>query len=390
MATLFIFAEPSETTAPLEDKPWVCCLFETDGLTAPKLSNLDKSQVKELSLRAKIILVLPTQQTSLFRLPLPKLDAHKARQAIPFALEEQLAESLTKIHFAFNRQFYTEGAYLILVIRALYIQAKIQQWREADITLDAITLDWFALADNAACISPWGLLINEPDFQGALTGELATHYLRMHPTLRTTVCSNSNATWKPLETEPMDEPFELWASKALLTAPYIDLCQGILSEEKHRKPLQRWGNILLILSIFWSALFIFSHLGALLILHQQKNKIDTEIAAIYRHFFPHAKQIISPRFRINQLFNSGASSDETAHLWRLLTALDKAYQPKSAVHIDNIRYADSHLTLSLTAIDFSALEQLREKLEKNGLVVHQDQATSHEKGVSASMELTIK
>ena len=60
----------------------------------------------------------------------------------------------------------------------------------------------------------------------------------------------------------------------------------------------------------------------LYLVNKQTQKIDDQIAVIYHEFFPGAKQVISPKFRIMQLLKNNNAEDQN-RFWFLLNQFAK-------------------------------------------------------------------
>ncbi len=126
---------------------------------------------------ARTIVVLPTASASLHVLTLPWLSERKAREAIPFALEEVIAQPVSEVHFAFDKAHYSNGQYLVVAIDAAFLSQCIGLLDELDIDFDVLTLDWFALKTGEVFVAEDRVLMAMNTFKGALSVNLAQRYL---------------------------------------------------------------------------------------------------------------------------------------------------------------------------------------------------------------------
>ena len=100
MNTCFIFADS------LDDNSAFCLVLDEDGnITAP-LSMRTFDEIQIIQANAITTVILPTRVVTLHRLELPWLSESKARTAIPYALEEQLAQNVNTLHFAFDKSYH--------------------------------------------------------------------------------------------------------------------------------------------------------------------------------------------------------------------------------------------------------------------------------------------
>lgn len=383
MATLFLFTQQFDNG----DIP--CLLMDNNGNLVEPLSKRTSSEIKELQQPGvKTIAVIPTDRTGLLTVKLPKLDERKARTAIPFSLEEQLAQPVSIVHFSFNNKFYQDKHYLVVVIEKSFLQDLIDELNKRNITIDEITTDWFATSANSGCITTTNLLVHTPDFKGAMAGEIATNYLIANTSTPVSTFNDSTTTLDPKSKLSIEEPYQQWVAKKLLQSPRINLCQGEFKQGTKEKYTKLWLRLSTTLAVIWLVSLLGLNIFNLLIVKHKSTKVDLEIARIYHDFFPNSKRIISPRFRINQLLNTGQSSREEAFFWTLLSKLNKAYNANS-VTINDLRVENNMLSMTVAAKSFDKLEKLREQLQNDEVKVTQSQATTQNEHVVATMELTL-
>ena len=122
-------------------------------------------------------------------------------------------------------------------------------------------------------------------------------------------------------------------------------------------------------------------------INQQIKQIDKQIAGIYFKFFPEAKTVISPRFRITQKLKEGQNVSDP-RLFVLLNALVSAQQ-KIAVNLEQLRYQNKNLQATLTSSGFQNIEDFQNELATQGLKVKQIQATTKDNAVHSIVELTL-
>lgn len=102
----------------------------------------------------------------------------KARIAIPYALEDKFAENVDELHFAFNRQYYQQGQYLIAACKKEFLQQLLLLLKDNDIHLDILTVDWFALENKEICVAEDSLIIHDETFCGVLNPPLTDLFLK--------------------------------------------------------------------------------------------------------------------------------------------------------------------------------------------------------------------
>ena len=383
MATCFIFTED------LDEEHCLSLRLDQNGHVEAPLASRSIHEARALQLDAQTIVVMPTENSGLYEIELPWLGERKARAAIPYALEDQLAQNVASLHFAFDRRHYRNNHYLVAVTDKQLLVDLLAKLEVLHLDFDVLTLDWFALNENEACVTDRGLLVYDQLFKGALRGELADIY-RSHRDKNTPVMvfNDSCLAFKKESATPIDSLYYSWVAQRLLQGNKIDLCQDDLQHGSQQHTNQFWyqacaiiGVLCLISTLFFNALY----------LHGLKTRIavlDQKIAVIYRVFFPHASQIISPRFRIGQLLKTGLAGSGHSNLWPLLDNLGRAYKGKQMT-IEQLRFQNETLSVTLVSPNFAALEKLQRLLQQAKVKVTQSEASSHEHQVVATLELSL-
>lgn len=136
----------------------------------------------------------------------------------------------------------------------------------------------------------------------------------------------------------------------------------------------------------WLISILFVNWLSLHALNKQIDEIDRQIAVIYREFFPDAKQIISPKFRISQLLGGNTTENHT-RFWFILNQLSKAMKD-SGITVEQLRYQNKIISVTLVSSDFESLQKIENKLKQSQLKVKQTQASTKDQQVVATLELT--
>lgn len=378
MDTLFLF------TNHLDETGCFCLKTNTDGALVAPPAQRSFAEIKSLQTECKSLVVETCEHASLLNLEFSWLPERKARTAIPYALEEKLAQPVDELHFAFDKARYQNNQYLVTVISKQRIQYLMQLLNDQNIEFSAITVDWFALESQELCISETTLLINTDDFKGALSGELADIYLKNHPQYLPLLFSDS-----AIQTDPSLPKSEgtshTWIAQRILKSKLMNLCQGEMQHGNKTDLLKKGYQLAGVLFCVWLLSLLAVNGLKLHFLNQQTQKIDEQIAVIYHEFFPDAKQVISPKFRITQLLKSN-NTEEQNRFWFLLNQFAKVMKNDRNI-LEQMRYQNKTLSVTIISSDFASLEELETELKKLQLKVKQTQASTREQQVVATLEL---
>lgn len=165
----------------------------------------------------------------------------------------------------------------------------------------------------------------------------------------------------------------------------MNLCQGEMQHGNKGDLIKKGYQLVGVLFCFWLISLLVVNGIKLHLLNKQTQKIDEQIAVIYHEFFPGAKQIISPKFRITQLLKSN-NTEEQNRFWFLLNQFAKVMKNDHNA-LEQLRYQNKTLSVTIISTDFASLEELENELKKLQLKVKQTQASTREQQVVATLEL---
>lgn len=379
MDTCFLFTDYLDDSGCLSLK-----LSHTgEVITAP--TQLGFKEIKELQQASTTILVESCAYVTLISLELPWLTERKARLAIPYALEDKLTQPVHELHFAFDKQYYQNNQYLIAVIAKERMRYIVQQMNEHHIEFERITIDWCALDKTQVCVSGANLLINADDFKGALSGSLAYTYLQQHPEAQSLLFKDSELKITN-NVEHSNNYSYIWIAQKLLHLIPLNLSQGELQHNTGIDWVKRGYKLVLTTCAIWLISMLLVNAWQVHSLNKKTEAIDNQIALIYHQFFPDAKQVISPRFRISHLLKSKQEEHQN-RFWFLLNEFAKTIK-NSSITIEQMRYQNKILAVTVVSPDFAALQKLETNLKQAQLHVNQTQASTHDQQVIATLELT--
>lgn len=339
---------------------------------------------KTLPPNTKTIILLPAQVAGLHQVSLPKLTSAKKRAAIPFFLEENLVDSVNELHFAFDDTTWPEG---VIVVNKNLLLSLMKTLEHNSIDYDAVTLDWFALNQDEMVQKESIYYIRIPFFQGTVHEELLQELMQK---LAQQVSSDHNSSEEVLpeisNKSIISKSYE-WFAERITTNSYVNLCQAELQHGSQRAKIEKnyrlAGYILFALLI--SAL-IFPLLN-FIILNKQVKKLDQQVTVEYKRFFPQAKQVTSPEFRMRQWLKTHGDV-ELSDFWVLMQYLAQVYNPKT-IQIKKIDYSQQRLYLNVTCASFDDLEKIQKQLEKFSVKLARTKAENRNNQVEAILELRV-
>ncbi len=363
-----------------------------EGEIAAPLSQRSFNDIKILQANtSQTLIVVPSHYCGFYQVELPWLGERKARAAIPFALEDKLARNIDSLHFAFDRHHYQNGEYLVVVGDKIYLQEIITKLDAQALKFDKLTVDWFALKTHEVASMPDYLLTHTEAFKGALSEELIPLFLAKWASTEQRLYRFSDSAdilvKAPLNTEEIQEHSHVWLAKRLQTTNALNLCQGELQHHSSHASTKRWYKTAIVMSLIWLMTVITVNVTQFYTLHKKMGDIDAKIAAIYHEFFPQSQQVLSPKFRISQLLKTQENPFDFS-FWQLLDKLAKAFNPNLGI-IEQLRFQNQTLFITLATKDFASLEELQSHLQQMQVKVKQTQASTRNKQVVSTLELNL-
>jgi general secretion pathway protein L len=318
-----------------------------------------------------VYIVVPAHDVLLTQVTLPKLSHQKVLQALPFALEEQLIDDVTELHFATGP--HQDGNFPVAVVS----QKKM--------------LDWLAICEQknlsprafipAMFLLPFiqqNWLVNISEECVVRTGEFSGFG-----------CEKDNLDTLldlRLEEEPNRDTIKIVRSHAteqqlleknafdITSLSYINLLQGRFQPKVQSSKTKKIWLYAAYLAIACVVLAFFSDIVSYAALHHQNSKIESKINAIYKKQFPQATSIIAPRQRMEEKLRTLSGQASKNNLLAILSELGKSLKDMPGIHIQNLDFRERQLTLEVSAATSDNLDNFTRSLTSQGLTVKQQNA----------------
>ncbi|OEC32991.1 general secretion pathway protein L [Pseudomonas cuatrocienegasensis] len=323
-------------------------------------------------------LVLPVEAVTACAVHLPTRKARWLRQALPFAVEEQLADDIEQLHLALG-ELLADGRYRVYALR----RAWLSDWLAVCPTPPGrILMDADCLPDEGTQLlwldGRW-LLGGSTQTRLALDpeawGSLADRYPRPH------CCVQAGADVQPLAADQvlqLDDAHLWLAGQARGT----NLAQGDFAPATQDVRWQSLRPLLALLGL-WLVLQWGFNLAQGWHLQREADAYADASAALYRELFPQDHRLVNLRAQFDQhLSEAGAGQSG------LLSQLDTIGALLGAqVQVEQLDYRSTpgELSLQVTAPGFAELEQLRERLQGADMAVQLGAASREANGVSARL-----
>lgn len=381
-----------------------------------------------LAAGARVIALVPGCDVLLASAELPTLGRQRLARAVPFALEEQLADDVDELHFALGRRD-AEGRLHNAVVARERIEGWMERCRRAGLQVDVMTSEVLGLPRDTAANDAdgrWTLLVRETQYllrngeQQGLALELATLPVVLAAALdeaaghlpagiEVRLCGNpgfvDSAEGQALaelcrqHALALDYPAEDTGEEAsadtlLLARGYreqaaINLLQGDYSRRQQlAQVLRPWRPALVLLGL-WLVVQMAAMGVEYRRLAAENQAMETRITALYREAFPEARKVVNPRVQMERkLAKLRAGGDTQAGLLALLAKAGPVLEASKSLKLRNLRYKDGRLDIELSIGDLQALDRLKQRLgEEAGMAVEIVSASARDGKVESRLSL---
>jgi general secretion pathway protein L len=366
--------------------------------------------LKDLAIFAKnkqVILLLPASDVLFLGVNLPIKSASQINKALPFALEDLLADEIETYHLVWYRQ--PKDMLYVAVISHDKFQAYLLGFQELGIELTGVYSETLCLPfDDQTC----SILIDQQNailrtgqwLGGGIDVEVLSVWIDKliaeNPELQSLQIWQTSKT-KPLLNEltinkthhEIDSPLLLFQMAAAKLGEGFNLLSGSYGR-KTTTDLQ-WKKWLPALVIFGLAAFIQT--GIMLKSYwSQKTELaalETQTLALFKQSFPDVKRIVNIKVQAEQQLADLKKQQpgNGSRFIRLLYGTGQILSANSAFQLQQLDFTNDILQLQLTAPEMTQLEQFKQQLENsNELSVKILSAESAQNALEAHLEIREK
>ena len=359
----------------------------------------------------QMIVLVPGADVLLTAAVVPSRQRQHIVSAIPYLLEDQLADDVDEMHFALGPRG-SDGQVPVAVVSRQRMHQWLEQLRDAGLEPDLMVPDvmalplqqdgWTVLHDGDAVLvrqGPYGgAVIDTPAvsawFELALAelGDSRPQHITLYDCqygsdARLLLQAGDIA----VESQAQAEPPLQFLARHFPDATVINLIQGDYSRREQIGRLFRPWRVALALLVSVMLLQMAVSLSSYLGLRSDSRHLQAEIERIYRDTFPDAKKVIDARKQMEaKLAELGAAgADGGRGFLPLMAQVGKSLQKLDGIELRHAVYQDGRLSLSLKIKSLQLLEQLKQLLlAEADLSVDIQSAASRDDYVDAQLQLS--
>lgn len=383
---------------------WSLC--NDEGELTGKITTGPLDELTDLAARYTAVVLLSSQCLHINQLQLPTQNMQKMLKAVPYAVEEFIAEDVENFHFVISKNRNSDKTSVVGIDKTT-LQSITQAFQQSNIYIEKIIPDVLCLPADAgnrqwACLNYHDNWYLQTD---TLNGIMLSHDIL--PYVITNMLQDENqispdkiiffneqensSAFSDLDIDNKD--IEL-INIVYNTHPLVVFCGhykqalalNLLQRDykAKRKSSGYWQQWRLAASL--AAVWLTLHLGLTGFqyskLTEENKKTKAEIEKIYKQTFPQSRKIINPRVQMEQkLKELKSTSDNSSNglLFLLSESFGTLTNDRKNITLQSLTFRNNRMEIGLDSTNLQAIENLNKNLNSNTRIKSEITSSSSEK-----------
>ena len=355
---------------------------------------------------ARVVVVVPGLDVLLTQASPPKASRSDQERAVPFLLEEQLADPVENLHVVLGRQ-RPDGTLPVVVVARTLLNHWLGTLAKAGISPHAVVCETLLLPWRPGS---WTVLVTDDKAlvrSGGETG-FAADVDNLAPLLKILL----DGTWNPDQTAQPPQQIRLLdytnnrqcpdlagleiplrreprqgSILPIFTATYaqqpgINLLQGHFSTKDSKRGWWQPFRMTTLMLVAWILFRAGYDLWEVHRLTQQVQQTEQQIEQLFRKAFPKVQRVVDPRVQMEGKLADmrRAGGANRSGFLTLIGASGNVLKKTTGVELKRIRYQDGRLDLFLRVKSLHQLDQIKQQVQKRPGLAAVIQNANREKG----------
>ncbi len=384
---------------------WSFC--NAAGELTGKISTGSLTELSEVAADHPAIVLLNSQCLHINQLQLPTQNMQKLLKAVPYAIEEFIADDIDNFHFVVAKNKH-DNATSVVGINRDTLKNITQVFQDANINVEKIIPDALCLAAESrqwVCLNykntsylqtdiTNGMVVSHELLPYVLSSKLQDESMA-RPERILLFCEQENtAAFDTLKAENIfDDDIEV-NNIVYNTHPLVVFCGNykqamplnLLQHEfkPRRKTSGYWQHWRLAASL--AAIWLVLHLGLTGFQHarlkQENIATKAQIEKIYKKAFPQSRKIINPRVQMEQKLKElkgSAGNSSKGLLFLLSESFGTLTHDKQNITLQSLTFRNNRMDIGLEGSNLQAIENLNKSLNSNKKIKSEIVSSSSEK-----------
>jgi len=385
---------------------WILARFagpdRFEWLIGTRLAQGNLSEMAQSAAGKRLVLIAPGETVLLTRTTLPERNRSQWLKALPYALEDHVANEVEALHFAVGST--RSGEAPVAAIRHATLRNWLAQCAQVGLTPAAVVPEPLLLPFDPAS---WSLLLESgravvrcgPD------AGFATEQDNLLPLLELALAEAGEGVptalrlWgeaaPELATSPeIQHQGEVAEPLRLLAAGYQDgvtlnLLQGSYSRHAQWGKWLRPWRVAAVLAGLWLILQGFLQVGDYWQLRNERVALQGKMEQVFRQAVPTARRIVNPKAQLENRLRElrGSPVEKETGFLELLLQGGQVLTDFDDVRLRGVRYKTGQLDMELAGDNLETLERLRQRLTEQAGLATQMRTTKRENLIESRVTL---
>lgn len=380
--SLVIYYQPSADDASSDHASLV--LINEQGKLASKPEQGSLSNITAIAKGKRATVLLDSANLNIESVKIPGQNKQRQLQAVPFALEEQLASDIEEMHFAIGKKISDQDLPVISINRNILDQC-LQQLKNANVSVTVMGADVLALPISA---NSWTILV---DGQSALikTGTTSGYYCdrdNLDFILNGLLKNNTPETISLFHQDNdshaanlltdiditlkiktyANNKLEVFAQN-LTDAQQFNILQGDYAPKSQSSQLLKPWKSVAALFATWMVVQLITANIEISQLKEKNQTLNSQIEKQFKQANPGARKFNNMRKRmerkLKQLQTGGSGNDPL--FLDILANATPAFTKTKNVNIEGIVFRNKYVDMDLRADSLQSLEDIKALLSAN-------------------------
>ena len=404
METLFIRLLSHGTEQAEQQIEWLA--FAANEPLPAQIERGVLADAAELTRSRRVIALVPAEETLLATVQMKTRNRQQLIKAIPFALEEELAEDVVNLHFALGERSGSDE-FPVCAVAKTRMDAWQEEFNAAGIVPHALVPEllalpltdqgWSVLLEDQRALVRTGSCSGfavEPDNLGILLGHALEEFETLPESINIHRCDKNADSRLPF-TPPVEWNESRGCLLELLVAEFdtkrsLNLLQGDYSIKDKAGSLLRPWRAAAALFVVWLFIQVISGMTNYWQLSAKEHQLRADIERVFKETFPKTTRMVNPRVQMEQRLQAlkkAQNSVNKSDFLALLLAGGQAINASRGVQIDTLNYRNGRLEISLMAADLQSLDGIKVRLQRDGFVAEIDSAETVGQRVEARLRI---
>lgn len=385
---------------------WALC--NDAGELTGKISSGALDELSEAAANHRNVVLLNSQCLHINQLQLPTQNLQKMLKAVPYAIEEFIAEDIENFHFVIAKNKHNSLT-AVVGIDKITLQNIIQVFQQANITLEKVIPDVLCLAANGqqwVCLNYLDTSYLQTD---TLNGMALSHdvlpYIVINKLQDETqdppekillfTEQENTAAFDQLQLDNLSNgeklekidivynrhPLVVFCGHYKQALP-LNLLQNEFKNKRKSSALWQHWRLAASLAAIWLVLNLALTGFQYTQIKSENNITKAKIEQVYKKAFPKSQKIINPRVQMEQKLNklkSGTGSSNKGLIFLLAESFGTLSSDKINITLQSLTFRNNRMDIGLDSNNLQAIENLNKNLNSNNKIKSEIISSSSEK-----------